>query len=462
MLNRLEMLFTVCALLFCAGAFVSLTNQGPQVPDERPQSSVIARVQMQSRNESRDPTNANPAMLAVQICMYGVVAFLLLVHRHEALQLALGTKIIWAIVALAFVSVLWSAVPGFAFRRCLNMTASSGFGLYLACRYSQRRLLKLLGWAVMVALVCSVLIVFARPDLGIGSADTDYGWKGIFVQKNTLARFMALGFFVFLFLAFDSKRHRYMYSALSILCACVIYAAHSVTSALAIPILLGLIWFFSLVRSRPFWRIFAPAVFAGTGIACALVLFADPSALFSLVGRDATMSGRLEIWSAVTPKIMAHPWLGYGYGSFWLGMGGQASADVWSLLRWQVPHSHNGFLDLAEELGIVGLGVFLAGFLVSMKRGLTWARSHRTTIGLWPLAFLSFMFLFNLSEGSILRQDNIFWVLYIATSVFVISRTEKLAPEPLQAPIKPIGAPATLGYAPLGGVGGNTGMQASK
>lgn len=460
--KRLEIVFTICALLFCAGAFIPLANQGPQVSDELPQNKAIATVQKQAQNESRDPTNANPLMLGGQICVYGVVALLLLVHRHEALHLVQRTKLIWAIVALAFVSVLWSAVPGFAFRRCLNMTASSGFGLYLACRYSPRRLLRLLGWASIVALVCSLLVVLIRPDLAVDSAATSYGLKGVFVQKNTFARFMALGVLVFLFLAFDSKRHRFACGASAVFCACMIFAARSVTSLLAIPILLGLIWFFSLIRVRPFRRVFVPMAVAGVGIVCALVMFADPSNLFAVVGRDSTMSGRLEIWSAVLPKIMAHPWLGYGYGSFWLGMEGQASADLWSILHWQVPHSHNGFLDLAEELGVVGVSVFFAGFILSVKRGLTWARSQHAMIGLWPLAYLSFMFLFNLSEGSILRQDNLFWVLYIATSVFVVSRTEAPAPELLHAPVKPIGATANLRYAHLRSAGGNVGMQASE
>jgi hypothetical protein len=50
-------------------------------------------------------------------------------------------------------------------------------------------------------------------------------------------------------------------------------------------------------------------------------------------------------------------------------------------------------------------------------------------IGLWPLAYLSFMFLFNLSESSILKQDNIFWALYVATTVFVVNQARKVQPE---------------------------------
>ena len=460
MWKRLEEIFTVFALLFCAGAFTPLvSNRSDQVSDVQPQNAAIALMQKQAISQSADPTQQNRIMLACQIIVYGVVAVLLIVHRRQALLYLRNTKLLWAVVALAFLSVLWSDVPAFAFRRCLNMAATSGLGLYLVCRYSPRQLLRLLGWAFVVAIVCSVLVIVFVPDIGIDSALTDYAWKGIFVQKNTLGRFMALGVLVFLFLAVEDKAHRWGYGALSVLCACIVFASRSATSALAVPILLSLMWLFALSRQRSFRFVFASMAFAVIGITCALALFVDPSDLFAVAGRDATLSGRMEIWSAVLPKIMAHPWLGYGYSSFWLGMESQASADLWSILHWPVPHSHNGFLDLTEELGVVGLGLFLAGLVFSVNRGLRWARSQQAMIGLWPLAYISFMFLFNLSEGSILRQDNLFWVLYIATFVFVVNETRCLLPETLQSRLENTGmAPPPL-YASLGSARENMGTR---
>jgi exopolysaccharide production protein ExoQ len=462
MWKRLEKIFTVCALLFCAGAFLPLLNQSEQISDEPPQNAAMATIQKQALYASIDPTKANSVMLGSQIFVYAVVAGLLLLHRREAILLMRNTKLLWAFVALAFVSVLWSDVPGFALRRCVNMAATSGFGLYLGYRYSPRQLLRLLSWACVIAIVCSILVVLIRPDLGIGSAAADQAWKGIFVQKNTLGRFMALGVLVFLFLAFDSKTHRYAYGASLLLCVCMVFAARSATSALAVPILLSLISLFALSRRRSPWLVFTSALFALIGIGCGLMLFVDFSDLFALVGRDTTMSGRIEIWSAVLPKIMAHPFLGYGYCSFWLGPDGQSSSDLWSILRWPVPHSHNGFLDLVEELGVVGLGLFLASFVVSARCGLRWARSQSSLIGLWPLAYLSFMFFFNLSEGSILRQDNLFWVLYIATSVFIVTETKQLAPELLQVRVSSVEMPVPPRYAPLGSVREGMGLQPSE
>lgn len=427
---RLEKIFTICALLFCAGAFIPLfSNQAQTTSEDKPQNATAALIQKQSSSANSDPTRANLVLLVGQVLVYGVVAGLLLIHRRQALLYLRNSKIVWALVALAFVSVLWSDEPAFAFRRCLNMTASCGLGLYLASRYTQRELLRLLGWTLAVSIVGSVVVALLRPDLGVDSALVDYGWKGVFVQKNTLGRLMSLGVVVFLFLALDSKSHRRAYVFACLACGVMIFASHSATSAMAVPIVIALIWLFNLSRQRSALQVFIFATLAAVGMTCCLMLFIDPADLFGFLGRDATMSGRMEIWGAVIPKIMVNPWLGYGYSSFWLGMGGQASADLWSILGWPVPHSHNGFLDLTEELGLVGLCLFLAGLIVSYRRGLLWARVKNTPTALWPLAYITFMILFNLTESSILRQDNLFWVLYIATSVFVIYQTKDLASE---------------------------------
>jgi exopolysaccharide production protein ExoQ len=453
--QRLERIFVVLALLFCAGAFVPLLTQSKQIPDEKPQNPTIAALQKQEFSQSGDPTQANRVLLVGQILVYGVVAVLLLRHRRQILVQMRHTKLLWAVVALAFISVLWSDVPGFALRRCMNMAATSAFGLYLAYRYSPRQLLRLLGWALAVAIVFSILAVLLRPDLGIDSALTNHAWKGIFVQKNTLGRLMALGVLVFLFLAFDNKAHRWVYAAASLVSAGMIIMAGSDTSAIAVPILLILLGIFALTRQRPFWTVFASAFFVAVGIICGVMLFVDTGDFFAAVGRDATLSGRIDIWSALFPKIMDHPWLGYGYSSFWLGLESQPSSDLWSILHWHVPHSHNGFLDLVVELGVVGLGIFLAGFVMSIRRGLLWARIERSAIGLWPLVFLSFTFLFNLTEGSILRQDNLLWVLYVATSVFVVVETDLLLPELSQAGVRRVEMLKGPRYAPVGS-GGET------
>ncbi len=426
MWKRFENIFIVFALLFCAGAFLPLLSQSDQASDEKPQNATLAAMQKQASASFSDPTQAHRGVVAGQRAMYSILAVLLFRHRRALLAEMSHAKLMWAIVALAFLSCLWSDIPLYTFRRCVNLAATSLLGLYIAYRYSPRQLLRILGWALALTIIGSILAIVLMPNAGIDSAGTNHAWRGVFSQKNSLGRIMTLGILVYVFLAYDDKSRRLFYGFAALVCMGMLYKAGSATSALAVPILLGLLFLFGLSRRRPAGLVFLSALIAIVGFTGAAMLFFDGNDFFSLLGRDSSFSGRLDIWSAVMPKIMVNPWLGYGYSSFWLGLDGQQSADIWSMLHWNVPYSHNGFLDLVEELGVVGLALFLAGLVVSMRRALLWARVDRVAIGLWPLAYLSFMFLFNLTEGSLLRQDNLYWVLYVATFVFTMTQTDTL------------------------------------
>jgi O-antigen ligase len=110
--------------------------------------------------------------------------------------------------------------------------------------------------------------------------------------------------------------------------------------------------------------------------------------------------------------ILRQPWLGYGYGGFWLGETGP-SAAFWAAVGWKTPHSHNGFIDLALDLGLVGLFALVVALVTAFVRAIGRARTARTADAVAPLMFLAYTVLYNLSESSLLRHNTIFWVLYI-------------------------------------------------
>jgi O-antigen ligase len=133
-----------------------------------------------------------------------------------------------------------------------------------------------------------------------------------------------------------------------------------------------------------------------------------------MMGKNSSLSGRTDIWSMVWDKFVQRPWVGYGYSAFWMGKDGKQSAEIWEALHWAVPHSHNGFLDVLVQVGAVGMAIFVVGYVVFFYKALRCARASKTILGLFPLVYLSFMLLFNFSEGSIIREENMFWVLYAA------------------------------------------------
>ena len=143
---------------------------------------------------------------------------------------------------------------------------------------------------------------------------------------------------------------------------------------------------------------------------------ANPPSSLNSTEQLTTITGRTKLWSLLLEMIKKRPWLGYGYGAFWLGNDGP-SAEVWRVITWwKPPHAHNGWLDLWLELGLLGLISFLIGFLFNIIRALNLMRLHQKSETIWPLLYLVFIVLFNLTTSTLMVQNEIFWVLYVAVS----------------------------------------------
>ncbi|MFZ4534483.1 MAG: O-antigen ligase family protein [Alsobacter sp.] len=69
-------------------------------------------------------------------------------------------------------------------------------------------------------------------------------------------------------------------------------------------------------------------------------------------GKDASLSGRTELWSVVSREIRERPVLGAGYGAFWREGRGRELVATWNPRQ-----SHQAYLDLLLDLGIVGVGI---------------------------------------------------------------------------------------------------------
>jgi O-antigen ligase len=146
-------------------------------------------------------------------------------------------------------------------------------------------------------------------------------------------------------------------------------------------------------------------------------LVSNADTLAARIGKDTTLTGRTDLWTVALVMIHRHPWLGYGFGGFWRGVVGD-SGEFWTAVGWPAPHSHNGFIDLTLDLGLVGLAIFIAGLVTALVAAVARLRSGRTTGGVAPFVLLSFFTLYNLTESSVLRHNTLYLVLYVvATSV---------------------------------------------
>lgn len=343
-----------------------------------------------------------------------LVSILLIVIGHKkVIPIVIREKWLWILLGIALASTFWSDVPGTTLRGSVFLAQITSFGVYFAARYSLKEQLRLLAATFSIVVLLSIAIALALPDYGVMTSQEGGvhagAWRGIYIHKNGLGRMMVLSALVFL-LSTSSSPNRWIAWSGFILSIAIIVLSTSKTALAILFTSIALLPFYKALR----WRSSLAGCFAIVtvlvGGSVAVLLASNAEAILGVFGRDLTLTGRTDLWVAVLDKIGERPWLGYGYGGFWRSWEGE-SAQVLSTVRWAAPHSHNGFLDLWLDLGLLGLLTFALGFLAVCWRSVICLRLIRTSEGLLPIAYLTFLLLANLTESSLLRQNSL-WILF--------------------------------------------------
>lgn len=319
-----------------------------------------------------------------------------------------ATPLLWSLVGLAFVSALWSIDGGATVRRAVWLALTMAFGLYLAWRYEWRRLFEVfcLAWIVMIAgsFVLSVL----TPAIGVATATHPGAWNGLWTHKNTMGGIMALG--VPIGLAAFLATGRRVWAGVALAAFFMVLMSTSKTSLMGSVMGVGVVALGVIARRGPMAALAVVTAISIVGIIAGALILLAPDALVALIGRDMTFTGRTDIWTASEHAVEARPWLGYGYYAFWLPEDGPAYY-VRQATEWMVPSAHNGWLELALGMGLLGVGLFIVQYLANARRAM--GALADPVAGLWAPAFLAVFTLYTLSESHILEANNLFWTLYV-------------------------------------------------
>jgi len=392
------------------------------------------------KDSSGDTSTLSLAALA--ICC---VAAATLLHSRgggifgAASQLDIAVPLLLGIIAL---SVFWSDQPTVTARRVFAVLLYTLFGLYLLDRFPLREQPWLLARACAVAAVASIIVAILPPKYGVlpGSGGE---WRGIFVQKNVLGRAMAVGVLAAVFstlMAARQPQRRWVSLAMAAICGLVLLKSSSVFAVVSMVTIVAPIALLLVLRSRfPFRQCLVVVLFVicGTGI---VYVIRDWSSLLATVGKDSGLTGRVQLWSSCWHALMQRPLFGYGYGAFWHGWS-PPSTQVLLDNPWGPPNAHNGALDLALGIGVVGAAlwvVVLAGSIWRAVRGLI---RHPNATSLWPLGLPLLVLSYNVTEVTT-TSNGFFWALLVAVSTALCMTAREEAARRVVAG-RPVLRPAT-------------------
>jgi O-antigen ligase len=316
-------------------------------------------------------------------------------------------------VLVAALSPVWSLDPQRSLRGAVLLEAGTAFGLWLALRFELAELLRLLCGSLALMVAGSVLVIALWPEQGVMWAEHPGAWKGLYLHKNLLARYLSLAVLACGLLACADPRARAWATATAALALAMLLPARSVGGAATLALAAGATALAAgLARIRPqLRRRAALAAGASFGLTAALAAAWLPE-LLTLVGRDVTLTRRTEIWALLLPPLREHLFLGHGVDAFWRVS--PAYRTMVETLGFDPTHAHNGLVDLALELGLAGLLALLVPFALAARRALRLALDRPGALACWPVAFLAWWLASNLPESALLEGRRLGWVVFVA------------------------------------------------
>ncbi|MEH2065408.1 MAG: O-antigen ligase [Nostoc sp.] len=319
-------------------------------------------------------------------------------------------KSTWALIGVCALSSFWSSDPDTTVRRVIALLGTSIFGLYLASRYTLKEQLKLCACMLGISAVMCFLFAILLPHYGMN----DSSWRGIYPTKNVLGKTFVLGAAIFFFLAMTTKENRWVSWLGYLTSGVLVLLSKSTTSVGNLIIITAAFLIYYRILNLKYQVMIPILTFLSTiGIAFYAWFISEADTILGSVGKDTTLTGRSELWPVVLQMIAKKPWLGYGYKAFWTE-GNSEYSIVLQAVQWDVPNAHNGFLDLWLALGILGILVFIIGFVINFLRAIYLIRWNGKSENVWLLVYFTFTILSNLTETSLLEQNNLEWVLYVS------------------------------------------------
>lgn len=148
-------------------------------------------------------------------------------------------------------------------------------------------------------------------------------------------------------------------------------------------------------------------------------------AVLETMGRDATLTGRTDIWSIVL-SVAANPLVGAGFESFWLG---DRLEKVWQIFGLHINEAHNGYLEVYLNLGWIGVAI-LAGLIVTGYRNVIRALRENQAASSLRLAFFVSAILYSYSEAGF-RMMSPIWTAFLLAIIAVPNfSAPEVEPEP--------------------------------
>jgi O-antigen ligase len=401
-LERLERWFVLTSFFIFSSAFIPLWQY------------AIGEI---GRGESNDTDDVLQAASPIYLILYSiifVITFLLLCRRQNFWKIFSTSWLVPLLMLDVTLSFIWSDYPDLTLRRSIGFGGTLLFSYYLVARFKGSELIELLARYVAIIIIASLLLYIVWPVAATMGEPHPGAWRGVNGHKNGLGAVCSLGIVTFVYLrrqGIDRGKNLALI-ALAVMELVLSQAATAIAITAAVVGLSALIHFL-----RRFSGAFLPLFMLCIVIAIAALLLQWESVLLAL-GRDATLTGRTDIWPLLIEAASKRPILGYGYGVFW-EESSLTAQQIWYIINWHFTHSHNGWIETLLQLGGVGLTIVILLMLSTLGNCLFALQRNSLAHANYFFSLVVYVLLNNLTESGLVRYADMGWVLLVSVSLLM-------------------------------------------
>lgn len=317
-------------------------------------------------------------------------------------------KIIFLFLLWCGITIIFAIDPFVSFKRLFQyITTSLVFIAFYLNIPDEKYLIKILKYLFGFYIILTLLVCLVIPDAKDPSFNT---WRGFHATKNNLGQYASVSIIFFSYLYLISKNllekiFNFFFITLSLV---LLIGSFSMTNIVLMTIF---ITFFILINGR---KIFEPlglsqkfffvmiTFFILISITIFIIYPELTAIFFEITGKDPTLTGRTEIWALVLNQSINDLITGVGFQSFWIP---EKLSKIILFQYWMPNQSHNGYVDIILEVGIIGLILFAFVVYSFIKK------INLKSNGLW-FSIVFYVLLLNFSESTLIRPHHFTNVMF--------------------------------------------------
>ena len=333
--------------------------------------------------------SSNVRNQVVFIFLFMASVFALVGNLNSLIAFIKREKYLSILVAYCVISLIWSEESFISFKRSFQLFVEYLVILMAVLFIKPQKALNTMRVVITLYILTTFFLVMTFPQAVDPAFNT---WRGFTAQKNGLAQIALFCFLssLFFYSKEDSTLTKYWNYGITGSSVLIIFMASSSTIILVFIIIVGILIFIKI--SKIFSVIGMGKVIFVTVISFVVILlfliglFAGE--VFALITdifeKDLSFTGRTIYWPYLLGDVQKKLLLGWGFGTYWV-LGSEHIYRLFIVENLVMNTAHNGFIDLALQVGLIGFIIFIIMVVVFFRRSL---KTDNYTAVLYLIAML--------------------------------------------------------------------------